>query len=110
MKIDNVMENLVINSRKNRYWWWHTKVSLLSVESQFSVILKKKKKKKKGNVHKCICLLTALENPKDKFVLHCFHISQRILFTGYLLIESKVGNLTRGWPEGSLFDSYYTKV
>ena len=28
----------------------------------------------------------------------------------YLHIISKVGNLSRGWPEGSLFNSYYTKV
>ena len=23
---------------------------------------------------------------------------------------SKVGNLSQGWPEGSLYNSYYTKV
>ena len=33
----------------------------------------------------------------------------------YILIEetiskSKVGDHSRGWPEGSLFNSYYTKV
>ena len=26
------------------------------------------------------------------------------------LSKSKVGNLSRGWPEGSLFNSYYTEV
>ena len=26
------------------------------------------------------------------------------------LSKSKVGDLSRGWSEGSLFDSYYTKV
>ena len=25
-------------------------------------------------------------------------------------IVSKVGDLSLGWPEGSLFDSYYTKI
>ena len=25
-------------------------------------------------------------------------------------IVSKVGDCSRGWPEGSFFDSYYTKV
>ena len=24
--------------------------------------------------------------------------------------KSKVGDLSQGWPEGSLFNSYYTKV
>ena len=28
----------------------------------------------------------------------------------YIYIKSKVGDLNRGWPKGSLFDSYYTKV
>ena len=28
----------------------------------------------------------------------------------YIYIYSKVGDHSRGWPEGSLFDSYYTKV
>ena len=25
-------------------------------------------------------------------------------------VKSKVGDRSRGWPEGSLFDSYHTKV
>ena len=25
-------------------------------------------------------------------------------------VKSKVSDHSRGWPEGSLFDSYYTKV
>ena len=28
----------------------------------------------------------------------------------FLLLLSKVSDHSRGWPEGSLFDSYYTKV
>ena len=27
-----------------------------------------------------------------------------------IMHKSKVGNLSEGWPEGSLFNSYYTKV
>ena len=27
-----------------------------------------------------------------------------------LMIYKKVGDLSRGWPEGSLFNSYYTEV
>ena len=26
------------------------------------------------------------------------------------IVVSKVGDLSRGWPEGSLFNSYYTEV
>ena len=29
---------------------------------------------------------------------------------GDIVKVSKVGDHSRGWPEGSLFDSYYTKV
>ena len=28
----------------------------------------------------------------------------------YIYVVSKVSDHSRGWPEGSLFDSYYTKV
>ena len=32
------------------------------------------------------------------------------LAVGSCLLLSKVGDYSRGWPEGSLLDSYYTKV
>ena len=28
----------------------------------------------------------------------------------HLFLSSKVGDRSRGWPEGSLFNSYYTEV
>ena len=34
-------------------------------------------------------------------------ISEHIM---YNIVHSKVGDHSRGWPEGSLFDSYYTNV
>ena len=42
----------------------------------------------------------------DKKVTPCF----KSLIIGFLTIVSKVGDLSRGWPEGSLFNCYNTKV
>ena len=49
-------------------------------------------------------------NPKNEI---CISIIDVIIVHGAFSDAktiSKVSNHSRGWPEGSLFDSYYTKV
>ena len=32
------------------------------------------------------------------------------IIANFINVSSKVGDRSRGWPEGSLFNSYYTEV
>ena len=42
--------------------------------------------------------------------LHGQDVTRGQFFKQSLSKVSKVGDLSRGWPEGPIFDSYYTKV
>ena len=44
---------------------------------------------------------TKFENIRVSVYILCIQLKIKV---------SKVGNCNQGWPEGSLFDSYYTKV
>ena len=44
------------------------------------------------------------------FIIIIIIIIIEIFTLRYISKVSKVGDRSRGWPEGSLFDSYYTKV
>ena len=59
--------------------------------------------------------------PKCKYLMRFLYLScpqtrrlgyNRLKLSYVILIisKSKVSDHSRGWPEGSLFDSYYTKV
>ena len=50
-----------------------------------------------------------LSNNRNEFIFKCRHT--QICAYSYVHIHvSKVGDLIWGWPEGSLFNSYHTKV
>ena len=55
-------------------------------------------------------LKTAIEEEWNKmseeFILKACKLFRKLVDT----IVSKVGDRSRGWPEGSLFDSYYTRL
>ena len=53
-------------------------------------------------------MLKAFQNIVAIFKINS--IDFRLLYVGLPGFVSKVGHYSRGWPEGSLFDSYYTKV
>ena len=59
-----------------------------------------------------ILFVTAKSNINSFFVSIIKYIQQKgeNMKTLPNSVKSKVGDHSRGWPEGSLFDSYYTKV
>ena len=59
-----------------------------------------------------ICTLTHLKKQTDKLTdKHHSHSYTHACSPSCIYVsKSKVSDHSRGWPEGSLFDSYYTKV
>ena len=62
------------------------------------------------NFHCNLFFITIDQLPKISNVLHIMIIIVKKKKKKKKKKRSKVGNLSRGWLEGSLFNSYYTKV
>ena len=57
-----------------------------------------------------IILLSDYNTKKSSRNLRQLVVTQTSVKGQYLIRKINVGDLSRGWPEGSLFDSHYTKV